>query len=327
LIWLESLLKSGLESALPWVAFSILFGLFYQPAQTIPVVYTVGFVGKNPACRTYVKLDFGDVFGNFESSMKLIADNWVWLPPSPKGLIHFLGGAFIGATPQLTYPGLLENLSNQGYGIIATPFTLTFDHQTIAETVFNTSERAFTELYRQDPSTQNLPIYGVGHSMGCKLHLLMGSLFPVQRAGNIFLAFNNYPVRRSIPLWEQIAPALPDKVEFSPTPTQTLNLAAQSYRIQRNLLVQFSTDELDQTLDLATTLRSRFGSSPQMVQQMVQTRRLPGNHLTPLSQDLQWPVGETFSPLDAVGQWLKQEMERDRYRLQQELLQWLSSLV
>jgi hypothetical protein len=39
----------------------------------------------------------------------------------------------------------------------------------------------------------NLPIYGLGHSMGCKVHLLINSLWQVERAGNIYMSFNNYP--------------------------------------------------------------------------------------------------------------------------------------
>ena len=46
----------------------------------------------------------------------------------PIGVIHFLGGAFAGAAPHLTYRYLLENLANEGYVIITTPYRLELDY-------------------------------------------------------------------------------------------------------------------------------------------------------------------------------------------------------
>ncbi|MCZ8057546.1 MAG: DUF1350 family protein, partial [Microcystis sp. LE19-12.2C] len=37
-----------------------------------------------------------------------IAGNWVFLPRRPRGIIHFLGGAFVAAAPNITYRWLLE---------------------------------------------------------------------------------------------------------------------------------------------------------------------------------------------------------------------------
>lgn len=41
---------------------------------------------------------------------------------SAQGIIHFLGGAFAGAAPQLLYPVVVGQLASQGYTVIATPF-------------------------------------------------------------------------------------------------------------------------------------------------------------------------------------------------------------
>jgi len=52
-------------------------------------------------------------------------------PPSGRqlrALLHFLGGALLGAAPQLTYRYLLERLSSRGYLVVATPYQLSFDH-------------------------------------------------------------------------------------------------------------------------------------------------------------------------------------------------------
>ena len=248
-----------------------------------------------------------------------ITNSQVLLPPRPKALIHFLGGAFVATAPQITYRWLLEQLAQQGYGIVATPFLNTFDHSKIAQEVLWAFEDCLEDLYRNRRLRQRtLPIYGLGHSMGCKLHLLIGSLFPVERAGNILISFNNYAAKDAIPLVEQLSTMV--EVEFSPTPAETNSLIKQQYQVRRNLLVQFNRDDIDQTLPLSQILQPRFPG-------MVTVQRLNGDHQTPLAQDLNWPVGETFTPFDALGQWVKQQVYQDLYRLRQEVLRWLNPLA
>ena len=53
----------------------------------------------------------------------------------PRGIVHFLGGAFAGATPQLLYPGLIRQLSKAGYAVISTPYAVTFRHLDCAQRV------------------------------------------------------------------------------------------------------------------------------------------------------------------------------------------------
>lgn len=43
------------------------------------------------------------------------------------------------------------------------------------------------------PRAQRLPTYGVGHSLGSLLQLLLASRYVVQPAGNILMSFNNKP--------------------------------------------------------------------------------------------------------------------------------------
>lgn len=246
-----------------------------------------------------------------------VSDSWILIPPRPKGIVHFLGGAFVATAPHVTYRWILEQLGRQGYAVIATPFVNTLDHTAIARDVLNRFE---TTLYRLQAKTvlskRYLPIYGVGHSMGCKLHLLIGSLFSVERAGNILISFNNYPAKRAIPFVEQlnINPAF--DIEFTPSPLETNELIAQHYEVRRNLLIKFTNDDIDQTASLTQVLQQRF---PNMV--AVQTVR--GNHLTPLGQDVSWKTGDVFTPFDAIGQWMKQEVYRDLNQLKQEILRWL----
>jgi hypothetical protein len=248
-----------------------------------------------------------------------IGGSWVLIPQRPLGIIHFLGGAFIATAPNITYRWLLEQLGQEGYAIVATPFLNTLDHTGIARSVLNRFENIFARLQAADALSQRyLPTYGLGHSMGCKLQLLIGSLFSVERAGNILISFNNYPVRRAVPFLEQLEIDTESlNLEFTPSPTETNHLIGKSYQIRRNLLIKFTKDEIDQTASLQPILQERFPD-------MVSCLTLPGNHLTPLGQEIKWQAGEVFSPLDAVGQWLKQTFSRDLLRLKQEILNWLN---
>lgn len=244
--------------------------------------------------------------------------NWILLPSQPIAIVHFLGGAFVGTAPSVTYRWLLEKLAYEGYGIVATPFVNTFDHSAIARSVLNRFETILERLYTTHRLSQRyLPIYGMGHSLGCKLHLLIGSLFPIERAGNILMSYNNFPVRRAIPFLEQLEIDKTLNLEFTPSPEETNELIAQNYRIRRNLLIRFSNDTIDQTLLLHPVLAQRF---PNMVASVL----LSGNHLTPLGQELNWQTGEIFTPFDAVGQWVTQSFSRDLRNLAPEILRWLN---
>ncbi|MEL6580909.1 MAG: DUF1350 family protein [Cyanobacteria bacterium J06621_12] len=250
-----------------------------------------------------------------------ISGNWVYLPPKEvKGVVHFLGGAFVATAPQVSYRSILEQISQAGFAIIATPFLNTFDHFAIAREVLNRFETVIERLQRTNKlSTGYLPVYGLGHSMGCKLHLMIGSLYDVERAGNILISFNNYPASRAVPFMEQfnIAPML--NVEFAPSPLETDRLIAEHYSIRRNLLLKFTQDDLDQTAILNRTLQNRFPK-------MVTLRILSGTHLTPLSQKVQWQTGDSFTPIDAIGQWFNQGMSRNLQSLRHELITWLNPL-
>lgn len=248
-----------------------------------------------------------------------LSGNWVLIPPRPIAIIHFLGGAFVATAPQLTYRGLLEQFARQGYAVITTPFLNTLDHIAIAQDVLNKFENTLERLYKsQLLRSRNLPIYGIGHSMGCKLHLLIGSIFEVERAGNVLISFNNFAASDAIPVVEQISTVV--NVEFTPSPQETNRIIAENYQFRRNLLIKFKDDTLDQTVGLSKILQARFPG-------MITLQTLGGNHQTPLGQDITWPVGQSFSPIDAIGQWFKQEIYRDFNQLKKTILLWLNPLA
>ncbi len=250
-----------------------------------------------------------------------ISGNWVYLPRREvKGIIHFLGGAFVATAPQVSYRSILEQLSQAGYGIIATPFLNTFDHFAIARAVLNNFETVVERLQKTNKlKTGYLPIYGVGHSMGCKLHLLIGSLYDVERAGNILISYNNYPASKAVPFMEQfnVTPVL--NIEFAPSPGETEQLIVEQYNVRRNLLLKFTQDDLDQSAKLNSILQDRF-------RDLVTLKTLTGNHLTPLNQKFQWQTGDFFTPIDAIGQWFNQGMSRNLQSLQRELITWLNPM-
>jgi Protein of unknown function (DUF1350) len=246
-----------------------------------------------------------------------ISSNWVLIPPQPTAMIHFLGGAFVAAAPQVTYRRLLEVLAQKGYLVVATPFVNTFDHATIAQDVFYRFERVSDYLYETALRRRSVPIYGLGHSMGCKLHLLLNSLFDVDRAGNILMSFNNFSARRSIPFVDPLISSL--EVEFTPSPIETERLIAEQYSVRRNLLIRFTQDEIDQTKQLQTLLHPRFPD-------LTTIRTLTGTHLTPLGPDLKWQTSSSFSALDAIGQWFRQSLYQELIQLETTLLTWLNPL-
>ncbi|CAL9184151.1 unnamed protein product [Musa hybrid cultivar] len=142
---------------------------------------------------------------------------WVLKPKSrtPKAVVHFVGGIFVGAAPQLTYRLFLERLSTRGALVVATPFASGFDHFLIADEVQFKFDRCLRFL--QD-SVTDLPTFGVGHSLGSVIHLLIGSRYAIQRCGNILMAFNNKEASSAIPLFSPVI--VPMAQSFGPLLSQ-----------------------------------------------------------------------------------------------------------
>lgn len=128
---------------------------------------------------------------------------WVLKPKGarPKLVVHFVGGIFVGAAPQLTYRLFLERLAEQGVLVIATPYASGFDHFFIADEVQFKFDRCFRFLQE---TVHDLPTFGVGHSLGSVIHLLIGSRYAVQRGGNILMAFNNREASIAVPLFSPV---------------------------------------------------------------------------------------------------------------------------
>jgi len=120
----------------------------------------------------------------------------------PKALIHFIGGAFVGSAPHITYQYFLESLSDRGYVICASPFQIGFNHLIITEEVLSNFEMVAVSLALD---YGELPIVSVGHSSGALIHSIAMTLFPsCQRAGSILISFNNKEVSKAIPFYKEL---------------------------------------------------------------------------------------------------------------------------
>ncbi|MFM7452832.1 MAG: DUF1350 family protein [Cyanobium sp.] len=188
---------------------------------------------------------------------------------APLGTVEFIGGSYLAATPQLSYRRLLVALAERGWHVLAWSYVPGFDHQSQA----NQAWRQFRELR----SSGELPLR-LGHSLGCKLHLLAPDGGRSGR-GLAALSFNNFSAERSVPLLAELGQQLNFRSEFSPSPEETLRQVASSYRQPRNLLVRFNRDGLDQSGRLLAALRQRPEDSSAVLE-------LPGDHLTPASAGL-----------------------------------------
>ncbi|MBM5806194.1 MAG: DUF1350 domain-containing protein [Cyanobacteria bacterium M_surface_10_m2_179] len=195
---------------------------------------------------------------------------WCLEAPRPRGVIQFVGGSYLAATPQLSYRRLLESLARQGHTVQAWSYVPGFDHQAQANEAW--------KLFRGARTTSDQPMLRLGHSLGCKLHLLAPDNGR-NGSGLVALSFNNFSAERSVPLLAELGPRLGIQSEFSPSPSETLRLVSSNYRQPRNLLVRFNRDGIDQSPKLLGVLNARGGDRSQLLE-------LPGDHLTPASAGL-----------------------------------------
>lgn len=189
------------------------------------------------------------------SSAGWCGDLWLVQPEAPRALVHCLGGAFVGAAPQLVYASLIEGLLGAGFAVAAVPYVTGPEHQRLAIASVDRLQQLPANLLR-------LPRYGLGHSLGCKLHLVASCLeaqdrlaLP-QRQGNVLLALSNASAQAPL--------------EFNPSPAELQRLVATTYTTPQTLVVRFADDTIDDSASL--NLKG-------------DQRNLPGNHLTPCTSD------------------------------------------
>jgi hypothetical protein len=165
----------------------------------------------------------------------------------------------------------LEALANQGWLIHAWPFVPSFDHQLLAV-------QAWQVFRKKQMNMDPMPCLRLGHSMGCKLNLLA----PDQGRGcngQAHMSFNNYSAERSIPLFNQLAPRLGIVSEFSPGPTETMEIISTIKAPKNQLIIKFRDDQIDQSQQLLAAIEQNNDCSAQLLE-------LVGDHLSPASAGL-----------------------------------------
>lgn len=174
---------------------------------------------------------------------KKIGENFVLYPPlvendgaikRPRAIIHFLGAAFVGAAPHLSYRYLLESLGNLGYVVVATPYKLDFDYLSTCDSILQQLDIAKNDIvnhYGEAP-----PIIGMGHSGGALLHMFLSSFFQedANKHSNIFLGINDRPIVDAVSAFQDLIVPLARRVIGNPgsSPSQT----SKSFTFMRKYL-------------------------------------------------------------------------------------------
>ena len=186
--------------------------------------------------------------------LKYQFNNYCYWPSNPRKIIEFIGGSYLASKPDLTYKRFIESLIKKNYAVHAYQYTPQFDHQELAINAWKDFKNCRRSLSKRIGSS--IPTIRVGHSLGCKLHLISPD------GGRncekfISISFNNFSASRSIPLLKKISQKLEFKSEFSPSPERTLKIIEKTYHQKNNFLIKFNSDNLDQTEKLISCLKSR----------------------------------------------------------------------
>ncbi|WP_269605105.1 DUF1350 family protein [Prochlorococcus marinus] len=207
------------------------------------------------------------------STLRRISDVFCQWPSRPVGLVEIIGGSYISIKPEVTYKRLISGLLQKNFAVHSWSYIPNFDHQLQSNHAwkqFRQSRKILEKRVGCIPKSIRL-----GHSLGCKLHLLAPDAGR-NCNGLVAISFNNFKADKSIPFLRKMSQKLDFQSEFSPSPAETLNLVREHYEQINNLLIKFKNDNLDQNDLLLKSLNARPSDNSKIMQ-------LDGNHLTPVS--------------------------------------------
>ena len=207
------------------------------------------------------------------STVRRISNIFCQWPTRPIGLIEIIGGSYISIKPEVTYKRLISGLLQRNFAIHTWSYMPNFDHQFQANQAWKQFRLSRKVLENRIGLIQKS--IRLGHSLGCKLHLLAPD-GGRNCNGLVAISFNNFKADRSIPMLKKMSHRLEFQTEFSPSPIETLNLIREDYEQINNLLIRFKNDKLDQNNLLLKSLKGRDTDKSEIIQ-------LNGNHLTPVS--------------------------------------------
>jgi len=216
--------------------------------------------------------------------------NCYW-PSNPKKIIEFIGGSYLATRPDFAYKRFIENLLKKNFAVHAYRYIPQFDHQEISSNAWKDLQKCKKVLFKR--MSKELKTVRVGHSLGCKIHLISPD------GGRncekfISISFNNFSANKSIPLLKNISKKLDFKSEFSPSPNKTLKIINNTYIQNKNLLIKFDDDKLDQTESLLSTLKLRENDKSKGL-------LMKGNHTLIASAGLRE---------DLLGEWADDSLKR-----------------
>ncbi len=207
------------------------------------------------------------------STVRRISNVCCQWPSRPIGLIEIIGGSYISIKPEVTYKRLISGFLQRNFAIHTWSYIPNFDHQFQANQAWK--QFRLSRKILEDRIGLIQKSIRLGHSLGCKLHLLAPD-GGRNCNGLVAISFNNFKADRSIPLLKKMSQRLDFQTEFSPSPIETLNLIREHYQQINNLLIKFKNDELDQSNLLLKSLKGRDSDKSLIIQ-------FNGNHLTPVS--------------------------------------------
>jgi len=194
-------------------------------------------------------------------------------PSRPIGLIELIGGSYISIKPEVTYKRIISGFLQKNFAVHSWGYIPNFDHQLQANYAWKQFRQSRKILEKRVGI--KLKSIKLGHSLGCKLHLLAPD-GGRNCDGLVAISFNNFKADKSIPLLRKMTSKLNFQTEFSPSPSETLNLIKEHYEQINNLLIKFKNDNLDQNDLLLQSLKERPSDKSKIM-------LLDGNHLTPVS--------------------------------------------
>ncbi|KAL5786477.1 hypothetical protein ACOSQ2_008869 [Xanthoceras sorbifolium] len=207
----------------------------------------VGQINSSSSTSNHNDLTSKSSYNNINNKLYKRIDSCLVIPPpngkKPRAIIKFLGGAFLGAVPEVTYSYLIELLAKEGYLVISVPYNVTFDHAHAANQVYKrfhscldtilTSGLTGANLTASD--IVNLPLYSVGHSNGALLQALTASYFSEKiPKANVIISFNNRPATEAVPYFEQLGPIVSQMmplVEASPVYSMARSASGDAWKM------------------------------------------------------------------------------------------------
>ncbi|KAF9680913.1 hypothetical protein SADUNF_Sadunf06G0171100 [Salix dunnii] len=226
--------------------------------NNIPRMVSNGYAGRSSSNFRYEDGNTVVANTNYKQRQKYTQMESCLVIPPPKGrkpraIIKFLGGAFIGAVPEVTYSCLIELLAKNGYVVILVPYNVTFDHSQAANQVYERFNACLHLLLESGlphvgltaSELAGLPLFSVGHSNGALLQVLTGSYFSenipkcdeechLLSKANAIISFNNRPATEAVPYFEQLGPLVNQMmpvVEASPMYAMARSASGDAWKV------------------------------------------------------------------------------------------------